>query len=62
MRIVASIAVDRTRRPKKLLASMIGLEDVTELPWTEIDFPEDVERAASDVLPAIARFETEREH
>ena len=30
-----------------------GFEDVTGLPWIEIDFPEDVERAADEVLPAI---------
>lgn len=30
-----------------------GYEDVTGLPWIEIDFPEDVERAAEEVLPAI---------
>jgi len=29
-----------------------GFEDVTGLPWTEIDFPEDVERARS-LLPAL---------
>ncbi len=30
-----------------------GFEDVSGLPWIEIDFPEDVVRAAGDVLPAI---------
>jgi len=30
-----------------------GFEDVTGLPWVEIDFPEDVERARDVVLPAI---------
>ena len=30
-----------------------GLEDVTGLPWIEIDFPEDVVRAREVVLPAI---------
>jgi choline kinase len=30
-----------------------GLEDITGLPWIEIDFPEDVRRAADHVLPAI---------
>jgi len=30
-----------------------GFEDVTGLPWVEIDFPEDVARAADAVLPAI---------
>ena len=30
-----------------------GYEDVSGLPWIEIDFPEDVVRASADVLPAI---------
>jgi len=30
-----------------------GYEDVTGEPWIEIDFPEDVERAAQQVLPSI---------
>lgn len=30
-----------------------GYEDVTGLPWTEIDFPEDVERAEREILPAL---------
>jgi choline kinase len=30
-----------------------GFEDVSGLPWIEIDFPEDVVRAGEDVLPAI---------
>jgi choline kinase len=30
-----------------------GYEDVSGLPWIEIDFPEDVVRATADVLPAI---------
>lgn len=32
-----------------------GFEDVTGLPWIEIDFPEDVERAAAEILPAIQK-------
>jgi choline kinase len=32
-----------------------GYEDVTGLPWIEIDFPEDVERAGAEILPAIRR-------
>jgi choline kinase len=35
-------------------AGRFGHEDVTGLPWTEIDFPMDIERAAREVLPAIA--------
>lgn len=30
-------------------------EDVTGLPWIEIDFPEDVSRARQEILPAIRR-------
>ena len=30
-----------------------GAEDVTSLPWTEVDFPSDAERAEQTVLPAI---------
>jgi choline kinase len=33
-----------------------GAEDVTGLPWTEIDFPSDAERAEREVLPAILRL------
>jgi len=32
-----------------------GFEDVTGLPWIEIDFPEDVDRAVSEVLKAIRK-------
>lgn len=31
----------------------IGLEDITGTPWIEIDFPEDIERARTDVLPYL---------
>jgi choline kinase len=31
-----------------------GFEDVTGLPWLEIDFPQDVERARQEILPRIA--------
>jgi choline kinase len=30
-----------------------GFEDVSGLPWIEIDFPEDVRRASDEILPAI---------
>ncbi len=30
-----------------------GFEDVTGLPWIEIDFPEDVERAEAEILPKL---------
>jgi len=38
-------------------AGRFDYEDVTGIPWTEIDFPEDAERARDDVLPAIQRLE-----
>ena len=31
--------------------------DVTGLPWTEVDFVEDLRRAQSEVFPKIARLE-----
>lgn len=30
-----------------------GYEDVTGLPWIEIDFPEDIERARTQILPRL---------
>ncbi|MSO74030.1 MAG: phosphocholine cytidylyltransferase family protein [Alphaproteobacteria bacterium] len=39
-----------------LLASpsgRFGVEDVTGLPWIEIDFPDDIERAERKILPAF---------
>ena len=35
-----------------------GFEDVTGLPWIEIDFPEDVDRAESDILPKLVDDES----
>jgi choline kinase len=35
----------------------VGWADVTGLPWTEIDFVEDLRRAESDVLPRIVRLD-----
>ncbi|GJQ54213.1 MAG TPA: phosphocholine cytidylyltransferase family protein [Verrucomicrobiota bacterium] len=37
-------------------AGRFGHVDVTGLPWTEIDFPADVERARAEVLPAIEKL------
>lgn len=34
-----------------------GVEDVTGLPWIEIDFPQDIEKANRDVLPALASLQ-----
>ena len=35
-------------------AGRFGAEDVTGLPWTEVDFPKDVEYARGEILPALA--------
>ena len=40
-------AILRSARPP------FGFEDVTGLPWIEIDFPEDVERAEGAILPKL---------
>jgi len=48
----------RTETLEDIIREMVqegrfGREDVTGLPWVEIDFPEDVERALKEVLPAV---------
>jgi choline kinase len=48
-----SLSYDDVLR-RMVQAGRFGYEDVTGLPWTEIDFPADVERANREVLPAIA--------
>ena len=35
----------------------VGFERVDDLPWTEIDFPEDLEHAERDILPDIERLD-----
>lgn len=40
-----------------VMAGRFGFEDVTGLPWTEIDFPADVAHARDEVLPAIERLD-----
>lgn len=35
-------------------ANSFGVEDVTGMPWIEIDFDEDVTRAESEILPQLA--------
>ena len=32
---------------------LFGIEDVTGMPWIEIDFPEDLARAEQDILPLL---------
>jgi len=38
-----------------VLESRFGFEDVTGIPWTEIDFPADLVKARREILPAILR-------
>jgi len=40
--------------PELLERVVVGFERVDGMPWTEIDFPEDVARAEREVLPRIA--------
>jgi choline kinase len=35
----------------------VGYEKVGGMPWIEIDFPEDIERATQEILPAIGAIE-----
>ena len=37
----------------KTYPEQFGYEDVTGIPWIEIDFPEDIERAKNEILPNI---------
>jgi choline kinase len=39
-----------------VLAGRFGYEDMTKLPWTEIDFPADISYAREEVIPAIERL------
>ena len=39
--------------PDLLARVEVGFERIDGLPWTEIDFPEDVERAERDILPRL---------
>jgi choline kinase len=41
-------------------AGRFGYEDITGLPWTEIDFPEDVVYAREQVLPALVETQGAR--
>lgn len=58
------VASDRAGEPHEealrdlLLESpeAFGFEDVTGLPWIEIDFPDDLKKAESDVLPRLSQL------
>lgn len=43
-------------------ADSFGVEDITGLPWIEIDFPEDLRRARDEILPRLAELRDEPAH
>lgn len=43
-----------------VLAGRFGHEDVTDVPWTEIDFPSDVELARKEIVPVIKAYDSNR--
>jgi choline kinase len=43
--------------PELLARVEVGYERVDGMPWTEVDFPEDVERAEREVLPRLAEVQ-----
>ncbi len=43
--------------PVFLAQRVVGFERVDDLPWTEIDFPEDLQRAEQEVLPRIVAID-----
>jgi choline kinase len=45
------VICEEAMRDVILETDAFGYEDVTDLPWIEIDFPEDVRRARSEILP-----------
>lgn len=45
--------------PIFLAQRVVGFERVDDLPWTEIDFPEDLERAEREVLSRIVALDRE---
>ena len=46
--------------PMFLSQRVVGFERVDDLPWTEIDFPEDLQRAEQEVLPRIVALDQSR--
>jgi choline kinase len=47
------VIYEKPMRDVILAADAFGFEDVTGLPWIEIDFPEDLRRARSGILPQL---------
>ncbi|MGH6899274.1 MAG: NTP transferase domain-containing protein [Geminicoccaceae bacterium] len=49
----ADVIYEKAMRDVILAADAFGFEDVTGLPWIEIDFPEDLQRAHGEILPRL---------
>jgi choline kinase len=49
----ADAIYEEPMRDAILAADTFGFEDVTGLPWIEIDFPEDLQRARAEILPRL---------
>jgi choline kinase len=47
------VICEKPMRDVILAADAFGFEDVTGLPWIEIDFPEDLQRAHGEILPRL---------
>ncbi|MGH6903828.1 MAG: NTP transferase domain-containing protein [Geminicoccaceae bacterium] len=47
------VIYEKAMRDVILAADAFGFEDVTGLPWIEIDFPEDLQRAHAEILPRL---------
>jgi len=42
-------------------AATFGIEDITGLPWVEIDFPEDLQKAKREVFPSLRDLPSDRD-
>jgi choline kinase len=47
------VICEKAMRDVILTTYAFGFEDVTGLPWIEIDFPEDLQRARGEILPRL---------
>ena len=47
-------AADGTPWKEDLINERFGFEDISGLPWIEIDFPDDIERATHEILQKIS--------
>jgi hypothetical protein len=49
----ASVAYEEAIRDLTLAAEHFAVADISDLPWTEIDFSDDVTRGGESVLPQL---------